>query len=65
MFVFTRTSSDDDRFDKETVRMEVYNDEISWPDLMEKFAQFLRGCGYSFTNEDMKETVKEIVESDE
>ena len=54
MFVFIKRPEKDNDFDKETVTVEVNASDISWPDLVEKFIQFLRGCGYSITDEDLK-----------
>lgn len=58
MYTFTKTG---DESDKITVRHEIGNDEVTWPELVENFMYFLQGCGYIFLEEEFEQKVAKIV----
>lgn len=43
-----------------TVTMTVNNDDITWPELLGKFLEFLKGCGYYIDND----TTEAILEAE-
>lgn len=58
MFKFIRTSDPEHAPDAAEIEYRVLSNDVTWPDLVEEFMQFLRGCGYSFDIDSYDEEVE-------